>query len=107
MIVGDRWHYFKLQKAYPGMPILIYSTAKKGIIAISKVGSEEDTERLLKEEDFEKVDPEKATPLINYLKTGFVSKDELIEFKIIQKVPRNVTYPSKKEYEIFKSLFES
>src|SRR3989304_2149484 len=56
---------FKIQYAYPGMPIYIYNTSEKGIVADSKVGSNEDLERLI-EEGFEDTDSNIATPLINF-----------------------------------------
>ena len=100
---------FKIHYTYPGMKIYLYNTSEKGIVADSNVGSAEDLERLLEEEEgFEDVNFETGTPLINFRTIEEpITKDELIEFGIFKRVPMILKYLSKTDYETIELLFEN
>ncbi|CAG0977269.1 MAG: hypothetical protein MPEBLZ_04306 [Candidatus Methanoperedens nitroreducens] len=91
-----------ITKAYSGMPVYIYLTSKKSLVADAEVSSDIDMET------------EKRTPLINLTVWGEddddesnnIHKDELTGLGIIKRVPITFKFLSKDDYETIEKLFE-
>jgi len=82
-----------IRRAYEGMPVFIYITSKKSIVADAVIDNIENN----------------VFHLVNLRlmdHPDIIGKDELIKMKIFKKVPQLLKYISKTDYENIESLFK-
>lgn len=82
----------EIRYAYVGMPVFIYVTSKKSVVADAVIDNDEN----------------KVYHLVNFRlidEPDIIDKDELIEMKLFKKVPIISKYISKTDYETIESLF--